>query len=78
MNGSKMTDHLKGTLDLNTKLNLDEHWQPSRLDPKGKLLVLDTSERLEESKGLVADFAAAFTGNQLERLRLIFSRKPDA
>ena len=77
MNGSKMTDHLKGTLDLNTKLNLDEHWQPSRLDPKGKLLVLDTSERLEESKGLVADFAAAFTGNQLERLGLIFSRKPD-
>ena len=25
----------------------------------------------------MADFAAAFTGNQLERLGLIFSRKPD-
>ena len=34
MNGSKMTDHLKGTLDLNTKLNLDS-WQPSRLIRKG-------------------------------------------
>ena len=29
MNGSKMTNHLKGTLDLNTKLNLDEQWPVS-------------------------------------------------
>ena len=66
MNGSKMTDHLKGTLDLNAKLNLDYGSPVGWIE--GKLLVLDTSERLEESKGLVADFAAAFTGNQLEQL----------
>ena len=76
-NGSTLVDYLKGTLNLGAKLNLDEHWHLSRLDPKGKFLVQEASERFGESKGLEADFDAAFAGNQLERLGLTFSRQPD-
>ena len=44
-NGSTLVDYLKGTLNLGAKLNLDEHWHLSRLDPKGKFLVQEASER---------------------------------
>ena len=76
-NGSALADYLKGTLNLDAKLDLDERWQPSRLDPKGKILVQEVSERFGESNGLEADFDVAFAGNQLERLGLTFSRHPD-
>ncbi len=70
-------DHLLGTLSFDAQMDLNAQWQPERLEPKGKLMVMNASERLVESKGLVADFSGAFAIGQLKQLALAFSRRPD-
>ena len=69
-----MTDHLKGTLDLNT-VEFGP-LQPSRLDRKGNFWFWIPVNGWRNPKGWWP-ISPPLTGNQLERLRLIFSRKPD-
>ena len=50
-NGSTLVDYLKGTLNLGAKLNLDEHWHLSRLDPKGSFWFRRPVNDLGNQKG---------------------------